>query len=99
MEYDKEGGTTIKKKVLIIDDDLDICREIKYALQSETTDAFYALSATDGLLQFTKNQFCLIIMDIQLSEIDGLFLLESQDALTEHVKYERERTPMKVTCA
>lgn len=66
----------MKKKVLIIDDDLDICREIKYALQSETTDAFYVLSATDGLLQFTKNQFCLIIMDIQLSEIDGLFLLE-----------------------
>lgn len=67
---------TIKKKVLIIDDDLNVCKEIKYALQSETTDAYYALSAHDGFEQFTKHQFCLVIMDIQLSETDGLLLLE-----------------------
>ncbi|MCQ5144440.1 response regulator transcription factor [Enterocloster bolteae] len=66
----------MKKKVLIIDDDLNICKEIKYSLQSETTDVYYALSAQDGFEQFTKHQFCLIIMDIQLSETDGLLLLE-----------------------
>lgn len=66
----------MKKKVLIIDDDLDVCREIKYSLQNETTDVYYALSAKDGLEQFAKHQFCLVIMDIQLSETDGLYLLE-----------------------
>lgn len=66
----------MKKKVLIIDDDLDTCREIKYALQSETTEAYYALSAAEGFAQFIKHQFCLVIMDIHLSETDGLFLLE-----------------------
>lgn len=66
----------MKKKVLIIDDDLNTCKEIKYSLQSETTDVYYTLSAKDGFEQFSKYQFCLVIMDIQLSEIDGLSLLE-----------------------
>lgn len=66
----------MKKKVLIIDDDLNTCKEIKYSLQSETTDVYYALSAKDGFEQFSKYQFCLVIMDIQLSETDGLSLLE-----------------------
>lgn len=66
----------MKKKVLIIDNSLDICREIKYSLQSETTDVYYALSAKDGYEQFAKHQFCLVIMDIHLSETDGLSMLE-----------------------
>lgn len=66
----------MRKKVLIIDDDLNVCKEIKYSLQNETTEVYYALSAADGLTQFAKHQFCLVIMDIQLSETDGLSLLE-----------------------
>ncbi|MCQ5144535.1 response regulator transcription factor [Enterocloster bolteae] len=62
--------------MLIIDDDLNTCKEIKYALQSETTDVYYALSVADGFEQFAQHQFCLVIMDIQLSEINGLSLLE-----------------------
>lgn len=64
-----------KKKVLIIDDDLNICREIKYSLQNETTDVYYALSAYDGIEQLTKHHFCLVIMDVFLSEADGMELL------------------------
>lgn len=66
----------MKKKVLIIDDDLNVCKEIKYALQSDATDVYYAISTQDGFEQFAKHQFCLVIMDIQLSETDGLSLLE-----------------------
>lgn len=66
----------MKKKVLIIDDNLDTCKEIKYALQSETTEVYYALSAKDGFEQFAKRQFCLVIMDIQLSTTDGMTLLK-----------------------
>lgn len=56
----------MKKKVLIIDDDLNTCREIKYSLQNEMTDVYYALSAADGYSEFAKHHFCLVIMDIQL---------------------------------
>lgn len=81
----------MKKKVLIMDDDLEICKEIKYSLQSKTidemmkilqelkTNANYMedlLSEKEGFEQFTKHQFCLIVLDIQLSETYKLSLLE-----------------------
>lgn len=66
----------MKKKVLIIDEDLNTCEEIKYSLQSQTTDVYYALSTKEGFEYFAKHRFCLVIMDIQLSETDGLSLLE-----------------------
>lgn len=66
----------MKKSVLIIDDDLKVCREIKYALQDDrTTDVYYALSASEALEIFLKRRFCLVIMDVQLAETDGLELL------------------------
>lgn len=61
----------MKKKVLIIDNDLAVCKQIKYSLQNETTEVYYALSVHDGLKRFMKQQYCLVIMDIVLSEADG----------------------------
>lgn len=66
----------MKKKVLIIDEDLAVCKEIKYSLQSQTTDVCYALSVEKGYELFTKHHFCLVIMDILLSETDGVELLK-----------------------
>lgn len=60
----------------MIDDDLDVCREIKEAMQNATTDVYYALSAYDGIEQLAKHHFCLVIMDILLSEADGMELLK-----------------------
>ena len=66
----------MKKKVLIIDDDLTVCREIQYALQGDTTEVYCANSAGDGLEQLARQPFCLVIMDVLLSETDGLTLLQ-----------------------
>lgn len=66
----------MKKRVLIIDDNLVVCKEIKYALQNETTDVYYALSVHDGIEQLTKHHFCLVIMELLLSEEDGMELLK-----------------------
>ena len=48
------GDVGLKKKVLFIDDDLKICKEIKDSLQNETTDVYYVLSVRDALEQFVK---------------------------------------------
>lgn len=67
----------VKKKVLVIDEDLNVCREIKYALQDDnTTDVYYALSVGEALEMFMKQRFCLVIMDVLLSETDGRELLK-----------------------
>ena len=72
-------------------DDLKICKVIKYSLQSKTIDEMMKilqelktnsnymedlLSEKEGFEQFAKHQFCLIVLDIQLSETDKLSLLE-----------------------
>jgi len=66
----------LKKRVLIIDDDLNVCRQIKYALQSSTTDVYYAFSVAEGIKKFLEQEYCLVIMDISLSEVDGQRLLK-----------------------
>lgn len=67
----------MKKKVLIIDDDLSVCREIKYALQNVTTDVYYACSVWDGIRRFMELEYCLVIMDIVLAEADGAALIKA----------------------
>ena len=67
----------MKKKVLVIDDDLSVCRDIKYALQDDnTTDVYYTLSVAEALEVFMKQRFCLVIMDVLLAEADGRELLK-----------------------
>lgn len=66
----------MKKRVLIIDDDIDVCRQLKYSLQSLTTEAYYACSVSDGIKCFMEQEYCLVIMDIALAEADGQELLK-----------------------
>lgn len=66
----------MKKGVLIIDNNVNVCKEIQRALQSETTEVRYALSAHDGIKKLTKFPFCLVIMDVLLSKADGFGLMK-----------------------
>lgn len=65
------------KKILIIDDDIAVCKQIKYNLQNETTEVYYAESVKDALLFLMKNDCCLIILEISLSEMDGAELIHT----------------------
>lgn len=64
------------RKVLIIDGDIDNCKQIKYALQSYGIDAYYTQSVVDGMDCLLRHTYQLVILDITLSEQDGLKLLE-----------------------
>ncbi len=67
----------MKKSILVIDDDLKVCRDIKLSLQDDnTTDVHDALSINEALDIFMKRRFCLI-MDVRLAETDGLELLRT----------------------
>jgi DNA-binding response OmpR family regulator len=76
------------KKILIIDDDIDICKQIKYNLQNETTEAYYATSVTDALLFLMRNDCCLIILELTPSETGGDELI--------HAIRKRASTPVLV---
>lgn len=65
------------KKILVIDDDIEVCKQIKYNLQNETTEVYYSESVKDALLFLMKNNCCLIILELTLSEMDGAELIHT----------------------
>lgn len=65
----------MKKRLLVIDDDLNTCRELKSALENEETEVCYTLSTGEALSIFMKWSFCLVIIDIQMPDNDGYAVL------------------------
>ena len=65
----------MKKGVLVIDDDLNTCRELKTTLENEEIEVYCTLSVSEALRVFMKWNFCLVIMDIRLPENNGCEVL------------------------
>lgn len=66
----------MKKSVLVIDDDLNACRDLKSALEDEETEVHYALSTDEALCAFMKWNFCLVIINSSLPESNGCEVLK-----------------------
>ncbi len=64
-----------EQRVLIIDSDLKNCKAIKYSLTEYGIGAYYTLSVIDGIERLNRHNYELVILDIYLSETDGLQLL------------------------
>lgn len=62
--------------VLIIDNDLKTCKEIKYNLQDETTDVYYTHYVEKAIQMLQKKSYTLVILDTCLSQVDGMALIE-----------------------
>lgn len=61
-----------KEKILIIEDEKNIAKLIRYNLEKEGYDCYTARSGEDGLGILKKQAFSLILLDIMLPGIDGL---------------------------
>ena len=66
------------KNILIIDDEIDICKNIKSILEDEQYSANIALNSNEAFDLFNNNKFDLIILDVWLdnSNFDGLEILK-----------------------
>ena len=67
-----------KKKILVVDDEEDICIFIKDILEREGFKVFIALGGTEAMEIFNKEkpQICLIDIHMPYSEFDGLEVLK-----------------------
>lgn len=61
----------MNKKVLIIDDDLDMCTLLGRFLTRNDYDVDMAHSAVKGLLKFKENNFDIVLCDFRLGDKDG----------------------------
>ena len=60
------------KKILIIDDELEICKAVTEFLFDSGYTASYALNGPDGLAMIKKDSPSLVLLDIGMPGMDGL---------------------------
>lgn len=60
-----------RKKILVIDDEIDICRMVKAGLEVNGFNVLTALSAQEGLEKAKGNKPDLIVLDLMMPGMDG----------------------------
>ena len=63
-------------KILVVDDDLDMCQIISDILKEEGYSVNSSYKGKDALMKIKKNPYDLIILDCKLDEMSGLTLFE-----------------------
>ena len=63
-------------RVLIIDDDRELCALIKQSILQECIEADCCYSGKSGLLQLKKKEYHLVILDVMMPGFDGFETLE-----------------------
>ena len=63
-------------KVLVVDDDLDMCQIISDILKEEGYSVNSSYNGEDALMKIKRNHYDLIVLDYKLNEISGLMVLE-----------------------
>lgn len=64
------------KRLLLIDDDINLCKVIGYQLQKNGFDVTSANSGKEALEYFPKKEFDIVITDIQMPDITGIQVLK-----------------------
>jgi len=66
----------MKHRILVIDDDKDICKFLKDNLAEEGYKTSYALNGLEGIERVKKEEYDLIILDLRLPDIYGTEVLK-----------------------
>ena len=64
------------KRILIIDDDIDMCQLLGHFLQRKGFETDTAHTGTKGLLKFKENKFEVVLCDFRLGDMDGRKVLQ-----------------------
>lgn len=63
-------------RILIIDDDQELCTLIKQSVLQENIEADFCYSGRSGLLQLKEKEYQLVILDVMMPGFDGFETLE-----------------------
>ena len=63
-------------KILVVDDDLDMCQIISDILKEEGYSVNSSYNGEDALIKIKKNHYDLIVLDYKLNEMSGLMVLK-----------------------
>ncbi|MBC8383968.1 MAG: sigma-54-dependent Fis family transcriptional regulator [Candidatus Cloacimonetes bacterium] len=63
-------------RILIIDDEINICKTLKNILEDDGYFCEFSLNGRDGISRINKTRFDVILLDVRLSDANGLDILE-----------------------
>ena len=66
----------MKPKILIIDDEPDICKALRYLLEREEYSVTCTYSGEAGIEAFRKDWFDVVLTDLKMGRVDGMAVLE-----------------------
>jgi DNA-binding response OmpR family regulator len=67
----------MKRKILVIDDDGELCEELAEVLQNESYEVDFAYDGAKGRNLISKNAYDLILLDLIIPRITGIDILRS----------------------
>ena len=74
MVWNNTINTDNKKRILVVDDEFDICLVLKVVLENNGFIVDYYYNPILALNEFKSNFYDLIILDIQMQDINGMQL-------------------------
>ena len=63
-------------KILIIDDDRELCALIKRSVQAENIEADFCKTGKEGLQKLKEQEYQLVVLDVMMPGMDGFETLE-----------------------
>ena len=67
----------MKEKILIVDDEVDICQLLCKFLEKKGYSADYSITGKKGLKQLKKENYDLVLLDFRLPDMDGTEALKA----------------------
>lgn len=72
----------MKAKILVVDDEKDICKVLEFLLKSEGYVVSVACNGEEALEKLKKDRFDVVITDLKMDKVDGLAVLEKTKELS-----------------
>ena len=63
-------------RILIIDDDRELCALIKHSVQSENIEADFCTAGKEGLQKLKEQEYQLVVLDVMMPGMDGFETLD-----------------------
>jgi len=67
----------IKKRILVVDDEINVCKSIRQALLNEAYEIDTSLSGEDALKKEDVKRYDVIVADLMMPGLSGLDLLQA----------------------
>lgn len=72
----------MKPKILVVDDERDICRALEFLLKTEGYDVTTASSGEEAIKSIMAEHFDVVLTDLKMEKLDGIGVLEKTKELS-----------------